>query len=58
VHNLLGAGAFICLAVYQTLVAIGGLEEKGTTKYRLVTVFALLGGLLCFASVFQFARNY
>ena len=52
-HQLLFAGGFICIGGYQVLNATGALEGKGTGKYRLAELLALLGGVLSFAGFFQ-----
>ena len=52
-HQLLFAGGFLFIGAYQLLAATGGLEAKGTGKYRLAAVFAVIGGVLSLAGLFQ-----
>jgi hypothetical protein len=54
VHQLLLAGGFLFIGAYQLLAATGALEAKGTGKYRLASVFAVIGCVLSFAGLFQY----
>jgi ABC-type Na+ efflux pump permease subunit len=54
-HQLLAAGGYLFIGAYLSLAAVGALEAKGTGKYRLASLFALIGGLLCFASFLLWA---
>ena len=52
-HNFLSGATFICIGVFQTLAATGALDNRGTGKYRLAAVLAVLSAVFGFDALFQ-----